>query len=141
MQEHPLELARRWFAQASADAQIARSVSLENRYDLALFLCQQAAEKALKALLIWYCGDYARTHVIGDLIVELREANASLAERLSGLQALDAYYQSTRYPDALGGAVPALTFQKEEAQLGLDRVAQAISIIGTTLAEIARGSE
>lgn len=133
MQEHPLELARRWFAQASADAEIARRVCTEQRYDLTLFLCQQAAEKAVKALLIWYRGDYARTHVIGDLLVELREAEPAAADELSGLQALDAYYQSTRYPDALGGAVPALTFQKEEAQLGLDRLREAISVIAARL--------
>lgn len=134
MQEHPLEHARRWFSQASADGDIAERVFEEQRYDLTLFLCQQVAEKALKALLIWYRGDYARTHVIGDLLDELREADAALARELAGLRALDAYYQSARYPDALGGAVPALTFQREEAELALQRIRKAIPIVGETLA-------
>ncbi|MBV9719570.1 MAG: HEPN domain-containing protein [Candidatus Eremiobacteraeota bacterium] len=139
MQEHPLEQARRWFSQASADCDIAARVFNEERYDLTLFLCQQSAEKAVKSLLIWYCGDFARTHVIKDLLGELRAANAPLTDRLAGLHALDAYYQSARCPDALGGAVPAFTFQREESELALQRVRKAISIVGEVLTDAASG--
>ncbi|MHB8179032.1 MAG: HEPN domain-containing protein [Vulcanimicrobiaceae bacterium] len=121
MQEHPLDQARRWLEQARAD--------------LVLFLCQQSAEKALKRLLIWIRGDFARTHVITALLAELRSADPAVADELRGAAALDAYYQSTRYPDALGGAVPATTFQLEEATLAIGRAKHVLDIVGRELAE------
>lgn len=135
MQEHPLDHARRWLAQATADSESAAMACDQERYDLSLFMCQQTAEKLVKAVLIWRSGDYQRTHLIGDLVEELRRVDVPLADALTELRALDNYYLPTRYPDALGGAVPALTFQREETDLARDRVARGLRVVERLLAE------
>ncbi len=114
---------------------IRRGAGSSKPAPLVLFLCQQSAEKALKGLLIWIRGDFARTHVITALLAELRSADPAVADELRGAAALDAYYQSTRYPDALGGAVPATTFQLEEATLGIGRAKSVLEVVGRELAE------
>lgn len=49
MKRAPLDEARRWFAQAQRDLDDARYAAHGSRYNLACFLAQQSAEKALKA--------------------------------------------------------------------------------------------
>ncbi len=129
MQEHPLEHARRWLGQAHADFEAAEANSAQKRYSLACFLSQQSAEKALKAALIWERGDYPRNHVIGDLVAELRKADEPLASRLDEASSLDVYYQSTRYPDAIGGAIPAATFHDREAKLAIDLAREVLEAV------------
>jgi len=75
MQQHPLELARNWFAQAERDLDAARYLADGLRYDLACFACQQAVAKALKGAraLVWPASDRPRTHEI------LRSSENSLA--------------------------------------------------------------
>lgn len=44
--------ARRWLEQAQDDLHWADHLAGEGAYNIACFLCQQSAEKALKALLL-----------------------------------------------------------------------------------------
>jgi HEPN domain-containing protein len=135
MQEHPLEHARRWLGQARADFEAAEANCAETRYSLACFLCQQTAEKALKAMLIWLNGDYPRRHVIGDLLSELNLVDSTSAKKLSESSDLDIYYQSTRYPDAIGGAIPAATFHRRQAELAIQLAREVLDVAGEVLAD------
>lgn len=129
MQEHPLEHARRWLRQALDDCAVAEELRRDGRYNVACFLAQQSAEKALKGLLYWRRGDYPRLHAIGTLIEELRTADAALAERLHEAAALDTYYLSTRYPDALDGGLPATSFFAKEAELAIGRARDVLDVV------------
>ena len=141
MQEHPLEHARRWLSQAHADFEAAEANVAAQRYSLACFLCQQSAEKALKAALIWLRGDYPRQHIIGKLIEELALADVATAERLKASSELDLYYQSTRYPDAIGGAIPAATFHNRQASLAIDLAKDVLEIVDAILIEAQNGAD
>jgi hypothetical protein len=48
--------------------------------------------------------------------------------QLGDIIALDPYDVTTRYPDAIGGAVPGSTFFEPEARLALERAARAIVV-------------
>lgn len=138
MQEHPHSIALRWVHQAQDDLRIAGALADERSYNNACFLCQQAAEKALKGLLIWRCGDYPRLHVIEKLLDELGAVDPALANELRETQALDPYYVSTRYPDALDGALPATAFFAKEAALAIERATMAVRRIAQILDDAGR---
>ncbi len=137
MQEHPLEHARRWLRQAQEDCAVAAELVKEKRYNVACFLAQQSAEKAIKALLFWLKGDHPRLHAIGTLLEELATVNPELAQRLHEASALDAYYLSTRYPDALDGALPATSFFEKEARLALERTRDVLDVAEEELSRTA----
>ncbi|TET40056.1 MAG: HEPN domain-containing protein [Dehalococcoidia bacterium] len=103
---------RNWWTQALADLEAARAILLIGQYYVCAFLCHQAAEKALKAVII-------------EKLRELPPKNHNLlrlGERLSlteGLQAalrrLNPAYTNARYPDAANG-VPAEAFDEGMAK-------------------------
>lgn len=103
---------RNWWTQALADLEAAKVNLSASQYYVCAFLCHQAAEKALKAVII-------------EKLRELPPKNHNLlrlGERLSlteGLQAalrrLNPAYTNALYPDAANG-VPAEAFDEEMAQ-------------------------
>jgi HEPN domain-containing protein len=108
--------AARWLAQARSDLAFAELGLREGFFAQACFVCQQAAEKALKAL--HYLGG-ARV-VLGDSLVELLDPllaeHHALADLREAAQQLDQYYVPTRYPNGLPGGVPAEVFTKRQAE-------------------------
>ena len=98
--------AARWLAQAESDLAFAELGLREGFFAQACFVCQQTAEKALKALR--YLGG-ARV-VLGHSVVELLDSliaeHADLAGLREGAQQLDQYYVPTRYPNGLAGRRP-----------------------------------
>jgi HEPN domain-containing protein len=126
--------AHRWIAQARSDLAFTELGVREGYYAQACFMCQQAAEKALKALR-YHAGDRV---VLGHSVVELRDSLRDRHPALAGLreaaQQLDQYYVPTRYPNGLPGGVPAEVFSKAQATgalaLGRQFLALAEGVIG-----------
>lgn len=135
MQQHPAKLAAAWFAQAVDDVESAAVLYASERFATCCFLCQQAAEKALKALLHLRCGDVPRTHTIADLTRELATIDPAEAAIFREATALDPFYVSTRYPDAIGGAIPAASFHRAEAELALVRARTVIDEVRARMPE------
>jgi len=108
--------AGRWLAQGESDLGFAELGLREGFFAQACFVCQQAAEKALKAL--HYLGG-ARV-VLGRSLVELLDPlvteHAGLTDLREGAQQLDQYYIPTRYPNVLPGGVPAQVFTRRQAE-------------------------
>ncbi len=122
MQPDRAQSARWWLNGAEQDLAIARD-GVGRWSNAACFHAQQAAEKALKAVLVIACGDIVRTHALGALLEELAEAGVRPDNAVvDAAKVLDKYYAPTRYPDALGGIDPTGLFTKDEA---LAAVAQA----------------
>ena len=126
MQQHPAELAAAWFAQAVDDLASAELLIAGERFGTCCFLCQQAAEKALKALLHLHGDDVPRAHTIADLLADLAGIEPTIATSFREATALDPFYVSTRYPDAIGGAIPAASFHRSEAELAIARARTVI---------------
>ncbi len=89
------EEVKRWLSSAKEDCDTAGFNLQGKRYKYATFLCQQAVEKALKALLLNTIGSIRKIH---DLVELSREAG--LPEALRGeLKELTIAYIYSRYPD------------------------------------------
>lgn len=91
-----------------------------NHPRVARFLCQQAAEKAVKALLDAR-GEERRTgHSITALLVRLPGSQERVAA--ADALALDLLYQTTRYP----GAVPGWVVTVHQAPEALERARRTV---------------
>ncbi|PSB00542.1 HEPN domain-containing protein [Merismopedia glauca] len=86
-----------WLKKAHNDLLIAQELSSKFP-DAAIYHCQQAAEKALKAFLTLHDREALKTHNIGDLIVEASQVKPELRNQLREAVALTQYNQTYRYP-------------------------------------------
>jgi len=121
--------ARRWFEQAQNDLAFARYARDGGYHHQACFVSQQAAEKAIKALL------YHRgvRRVIGHSVAQLAASDPTLAPLFDGLwdgfKELDLFYIPTRYPNGLPGGAPFQAFTARQAD-------RAIATTGDLLSRI-----
>lgn len=113
-------------------ADLALGVSL---YNQVCFHGHQAAEKSLKALIVYNDADPPKTHRLTELLILLQDEEPTLRELAGELRSLESYYIPTRYPDALPGALPEGLPGEDEAQKALAaarRVSEAVrETIGT----------
>ena len=93
--------ARRWLSKAADDLR-ACDVDLDAVPPLledALFHCQQAVEKALKAFLIRHSQPFRRTHDIAELAVLCVALDSSVEAVVVPAAPLTEYNSAFRYPD------------------------------------------
>jgi HEPN domain-containing protein len=116
-EEAKRHLVTQWLAKADEDLAAAHHLLLANPPPLGLvgFLAQQAAEKFLKAFLVWIQIPFPKTHDIEVLLKLVSRSNAALAEQLSETIGLTDFAVEARYP----GNLPALTRQEAEAAIAL----------------------
>jgi HEPN domain-containing protein len=74
--------------------------------DAACFHCQQAAEKSLKAFLVWNEREPPRTHALGLLLDAGLACEARLEEHRAHCERLTAYAVEIRYPDSAAEPTP-----------------------------------
>jgi HEPN domain-containing protein len=110
----------RWVEQARYDLDIARAMQDSGRYLYVVFCCQQAVEKALKAIIVKQTHDFPpRLH---NLLRLSEMAGVTLErDREAFIGELSGYYIQTRYPEEmepLGQALPRETAEEalREAQ-------------------------
>lgn len=86
-----------WIKKAEYDIGTAEINLANARYDAAAFYCQQAIEKALKALYIKQKSDLIKTHDLNFLgrKVGLPDKLLKICNKIS------AFYVESRYPDSL----------------------------------------
>lgn len=94
------EIVCRWMRKATNDLEVAELI-LENGYPgESTFHSQQAAEKALKALLVALGRQPPRSHNIRYLLKVLEESGVDTTlPRRMGAEKLTAYAVEARYPD------------------------------------------
>ena len=90
------DAACRWMEKARKDLRVAEK--LLDEPDYSAFLSQQAAEKALKALIIALGKNPPRTHNIGRLLIEIEEGGINTREVVDA-KVLTDYAVETRNPD------------------------------------------
>ena len=86
---------KKWFDKAKKDLNSAKYNFKGKKYDVSAFLCQQSAEKALKALSLKKTGKIRKIH---DL-VELGKNVDLPSDLLDHAKELTLAYIYTRYPD------------------------------------------
>ncbi len=121
--------AKRWLEQARRDLDDARYAADGERWNLACFLSQQAAEKALKAYLYAMGVESAWGHSVSELC-NAAAAHDSAFERLGKeAAALDQYYVPTRYPNGLPGGIPADVYTRTDADRALSLCTMVIDLV------------
>ncbi|MBM3746078.1 MAG: HEPN domain-containing protein [Acidobacteria bacterium] len=98
----------------------------------ALFHCQQAAEKALKAFLTWHDIRFRGVHDLDEIGNQCVGADPTLAELAVRVRPLTAYASRLRYP----GAEYDATIEEAESALSLAR--EVWAAIASRLPEEAR---
>jgi HEPN domain-containing protein len=101
MDEASTTLAKRWLTKAKRDLLAARKLSSEEEpyLDIAIYHCQQAAEKAVKGYLVFHEHRVKKTHNISVLIEQAAAFDESLLTHLDAAERLTPYAEEYRYPD------------------------------------------
>jgi len=93
-------LVRIWLKRAKSNLGIAKAGKAfeDILYEDLCFDCEQAVEKALKALLVSFDVSFPWTHSIGHLIELIEKQNIEVPNEIMDSISLTAYAVSTRYP-------------------------------------------
>ena len=127
--------AERWLAQSKYDAQAAELNSREGFYEIACFLCQQSAEKALKAFL-YYQGERPVLGHATHLLAGRCQAYAGRFDSVLDIcRELDQYYVATRYPNGLPGGIPHDVFTARNAQCALEGMKAVLALVSELVSE------
>lgn len=97
-----------WLRKADADIAVAEQL-LPNEatfLNAVAFHCQQAAEKYIKAFLVWYEIDFPKTHDLEELLDLVETSNRDLAASLRDVIVLTLYGVELRYPGDRPDATP-----------------------------------
>jgi len=113
-----MEEVKKWFDKAKDDLKKAKDNSGIGNYDVASFLSQQGAEKALKALLLGRGHGLIKTH---DLVLLARILNNIPDNILQLCKDLTPVYIETRYPIEEGFKEFIENFEKVQFQNSLRR--------------------
>ncbi len=125
------EEAVNWLEEAKADLSHARKSIEMGDYNWACFASHQAAEKALKALILHVAGEYPRGH---DLVRLYRKAceHSELNLDQADLARLSVYYTQARYPNA-GIERPSQEITREQALEAVETAGRVIDEVSKAL--------
>jgi HEPN domain-containing protein len=119
--------ARAWLAKTRQDVRRVEILLAATPPDVegAVFHCQQAAEKALKAFLTWHDVRFRRIHDLEEIGAQCVEIDPALGPLMQRAWTLSAYASRFRYP----GAAYEPSVEEGQAALALTReVTEAILI-------------
>ncbi len=128
------EEALDWLEEAKADLRRAERALQDGDYSLSCYLSQQAAEKALKALLIGVKRKRPpHVHDLTALYSEVGDALPLPEEVREGLAEVSQYYVTARYPSA-GLRRPSESFTRGQAARALEVARRVVGEAGRALA-------
>jgi HEPN domain-containing protein len=110
----------RWLRQAVQDLEDAEFTREGGRYNLACFMGQQAAEKAIKAYLYHRGAEDVWGHSLTDLCEDAKIFEMFFDTVKSEARQLDKYFYITRYPEFLPGGIPAEAFDRVDADRAIE---------------------
>jgi len=133
MRDQNREAAWTWFDEAAGDLEFAEYALRGEYHAKACFHSQQAAEKALKAVLHAHRRRRIATHATQDLLAEAAGHYPELGQLSRACRHLDIYYATTRYPNAIGGAAPHRSFDAEQAATAIADARAVLTAVATAL--------
>jgi HEPN domain-containing protein len=123
--------SRDWFAQAERDLEHARHARRDGSHEWSCFACQQAAEKAVKALHLWL-GQEAWGHTISTLIDQLPLDAGELAEKG---RVLDNFYVATRYANGHPDGAPFEHYGPLQSETAIAHASEIVAFVRARLAK------
>lgn len=115
--KNPKHEAMRWLRQAENDLEFARTGLVHKFYAQTCFLCQQAGEKAVKAVHYGQGERFVLGHSIHGLLKKMDDPKAKLLLDQAGI--LDQYYIPARYPNGLPEGAPFEVYARKQAEEAL----------------------
>ena len=113
MKKNSADLITLWLEKGKRDLAVAEN---EPYFDIVCFHSQQAAEKFLKAYLIFLGVDYPKTHDLGDLVLLLAEKDPEILKLKAAGDELTPFAVEARYPEFLEPAPEDAQRAKEIAE-------------------------
>lgn len=111
---------------------VVRTLRAAGHHAAACFQSQQAAEKALKAVMFAHGARVVLGHSVRELARQCEGHNAAFAGVAEHAALLDQFYISTRYPNGLPfPAVPSETFTNAQAQAAQDATEHILAVVET----------
>jgi HEPN domain-containing protein len=107
-----------WLAQAERDLSHARHALEDGDFDWAAFASQQAAEKAVKALILARGGEPWGHSVTRLLDAAVQEVGVP-AETSDSARRLDKHYIPARYPNGFDQGFPSEMYTRGEAEAAI----------------------
>lgn len=127
------EEGTRWLRQASSDFEGIAALRAAGKHDLACFLAQQAAEKALKAYLYARGVDLVHTHSVASLCETCARYDTAFSALRRRIKHLDTYYVEARYPNALPDSLPCEFFDEADSATASLYAAEALEAVRKAL--------
>jgi len=121
--------AIRWLSQAEIDIKSALWMKEGKFFADACFKAQQAAEKALKAVLYFSGKRHVYGHSTLSLLKSVEQVYSEAHELEPACRKLDKLYVISRYPNGLPDGIPHDYFDETEAQEAINN-ADAIILFG-----------
>ncbi len=128
MADHRAEGAR-WLRQAKQDLVDADFLRDGSRFNLACFMGQQAAEKAVKAYLYHRGAEDVWGHSLIDLCEDAKLFDLFFDVIKSEARQLDKYFEITRYPNYLPGGIPSEAFDRIDADRSIELAQQVVTFV------------
>jgi len=112
MDDAARELVRDWLTRADHDLRSARALAAlaDPLLDTAIYHCQQAAEKSVKAWLQGRDEPFRKTHDIAELVKQAAQSETAFRELDQAAAVLTPYASAFRYP---GGAFEPMPTREE----------------------------
>lgn len=124
--------ATTWFDFAAYDLKTAKWEFEGKIYTSVCYTSQQAAEKALKALILAKGKAVLKVHSLDRLISEIKQLGVAISEIENEAQELDKYYLSTRYPGQYGG--PEGLYDKVDARSAIEAAEKILAFVQKKIA-------
>lgn len=120
---------REWLAKASSDLRAAEATARTSPplFEHAVFHCQQAVEKALKALLVFHDQPFRKTHSLEELGRLCVAIDASLGDLVDRVTYMSAYAWMYRYPG------PVVSLDQADVNIAIADSTTALVVILTHL--------
>ena len=118
-----------WLDEAEWDFENAKILLERDRFNTVVYHSQQAAEKAVKALL-YHNNLNGWGHSIHALVEKYEEQKkVDFDDIKSTALSLDKHYITTRYPDALPNIAPHKAYIRKDAELALSQAKKIIDFV------------
>lgn len=124
---------RRWLAQARHDVRAAALNWREGFAEIACFLAQQAAEKALKAFLYAQGERLVLGHATHRLVQGCAAYDPAFISLLDRCRLLDQYYIPTRYPNGVPDGIPHDVYTPAQAEQAVQSAQAILDLVGVHL--------
>ncbi|HIQ00218.1 TPA: HEPN domain-containing protein [Candidatus Bipolaricaulota bacterium] len=126
---------RRWFGQAEHTLASARRDAEGSDYSWACFKAEQAAQLALKALLIGQ-GVAAFGHSTRELVEKVRGLGLEVPHQVeAAARGLERHYIPSRYPDAYPSGSPYQFYDREDAERALEQAQAVLDFVRGAMAD------